>query len=248
MTGHTAVLQQCSAVTWGIFHTCHTGTAEHLDAGRAYLVTVIAINKKGASTAVYQTVETVQQPELQLVEEKIEQEPDIAESDLILGVGVGVGLCLVLLLLAGLWVRHWRCGRAGPGPPGDGGGIGPGHGQQLTRKSILKKQQSCDSSPDLIPHQDHENWNFLAGSKCNEMMQPEEFEESSDFNQKKSTATSLLSIKSNSRDGLLLLNSSETDLEEVGGLFPNKISTSTLKRGSSCKRTYLLKEKRESIV
>ena len=61
-------------------HTCHTGTAEHLDAGRAYLVTVIAINKKGASTAVYQTVETVQQPELQLVEEKIEQEPDIAES------------------------------------------------------------------------------------------------------------------------------------------------------------------------
>ena len=34
----------------------------------------------------------------------------------------------------------------------------------------------------------------------------------------------------------------------AGGLFPNKISTSTLKRGAACKRTFLLKEKRESIV
>ena len=44
---------------------------EHLDAGVAYIVAVIAINKKGASPAVYKTVETLQQPELQLIEEKI---------------------------------------------------------------------------------------------------------------------------------------------------------------------------------
>ena len=65
-------------------------------------------------------------------------------------------------------------------------------------------------------------------------------------------------MKSGSRDGLLLLTTSECDMDEVSGggsvgegagvLFPNKISTSTLKRGASCKRTFLLKEKRESIV
>ena len=65
-------------------------------------------------------------------------------------------------------------------------------------------------------------------------------------------------MKSGIRDGLLLLTTSECDMDEVSGegsvgegagvLFPNKISTSTLKRGASCKRTFLLKEKRESIV
>ena len=73
----------------------------------------------------------------------------------------------------------------------------------------------------------------------------------------------LFQLKSGSRDGLLLLSSvADCDLESEagggggggagegcgGGLFPNKISTSTLKRGAACKRTFLLKEKRESIV
>ena len=71
----------------------------------------------------------------------------------------------------------------------------------------------------------------------------------------------MFQLKSGSRDGLLLLSSvTDCDLESEagggggagegcgGGLFPNKISTSTLKRGAACKRTFLLKEKRESIV
>ena len=37
-------------------------------------------------------------------------------------------------------------------------------------------------------------------------------------------------------------------MEDPINVFPNKISSSTLKRGSSSKRTFLLKEKRESIV
>ena len=56
-------------------------------------------------------VETLQQPELQLVEEKIEVEDEGAQSELVLGVGAGVALCLVILLLVGLWVRHARCGQ-----------------------------------------------------------------------------------------------------------------------------------------
>ena len=141
---------------------------EHLEAGIAYSVTVIAINKKGASTAVYKTVETLQQPELQLVEEKIELEPDISQSDLILGVSAGVGLCVTLLLIVGFWVRHSRCGRTRQPSliqeyrqnTGGVGGSVDFHSQDqecmqsVQRKSILKKQHSCDTSPDLIPHQD----------------------------------------------------------------------------------------------
>ena len=63
-----------------------------------------------------------------------------------------------------------------------------------------------------------------------------------------STSLSNFQKKSSSRDGLLLLSSSDCDMEDPINVFPNKISTSTLKRGSSSKRTFLLKEKRESIV
>ena len=88
---------------------------ENLDAGKAYVVTVIAINKKGASPAVYQTVETLQQPELQLIEEKIPAQTELGESELVLGVGLGVGVALTLLLLLGVAVRHSSCGRAARG-------------------------------------------------------------------------------------------------------------------------------------
>ena len=53
--------------------------------------------------------------------------------------------------------------------------------------------------------------------------------------------------KNSSQDGLLL-HSEDCDMEDPSNVFPNKISSSTLKRGSSSKRTFLLKEKRESIV
>ena len=47
------------------------------------------------------------------------------------------------------------------------------------------------------------------------------------------------------KDGLPLHN----HMEDPVNVFPHKISTSTLKRGSTgSKRTFLLKEKRESIV
>ena len=58
---------------------------------------------------------------------------------------------------------------------------------------------------------------------------------------------SLLQIKAGSREGLLQ-HSSDCDMEDPINVFPNKISTSTLKRGASTQRTFLLKEKRESIV
>jgi len=235
---------------------------EHLEAGSAYSVTVIAINKKGPSTAVHKTVETLQQPELQKVEENIELEPDIEQSDLILGVSVGVGLCVTVLLIVGFWVRHSRCGRTRQPSliqeyrqnTGGVGGSVDFHSadqecmQSSHRKSILKKQHSCDTSPDLIPHQDQENWNFCAGSNCNELMKTEEFDDPSEFGHKESMGAQLLSKKSSSRDGLLLLSSSDCDMEDPINVFPNKISSSTLKRGSSSKRTFLLKEKRESIV
>ena len=79
------------------------------------MVTVIAINKKGASPAVYQTVETLQQPELQLIEEKIPAQTELGESELVLGVGLGVGVALSLLVLLGVAVRHSSCGRAARG-------------------------------------------------------------------------------------------------------------------------------------
>lgn len=107
-------------------------------------------------------VETLQQPELQLVEEKIETEEELAQSD------------LAILGLVGLWVRHSRCGQRTTQvcieyctvvksvlqeyrsqeqttSPGEGEG---GVHSECQRRSILKKQQSCDTSPDLIPHQD----------------------------------------------------------------------------------------------
>ena len=74
-------------------------------------MTVIAINKKGASPAVYQTVETLQQPELQLIEEKIPVQTELGDSELVVGVAGGVGLALTLLILLGLAVRHSSCGR-----------------------------------------------------------------------------------------------------------------------------------------
>jgi hypothetical protein len=82
-----------------------------LEAGKAYIATVTAINKKGASLSVHKMVETLQQPELQLVEEKIEVADELTQSDLVLGVGSGVGLCVTVLLVVGLWVRHAKCGQ-----------------------------------------------------------------------------------------------------------------------------------------
>ena len=76
---------------------------------------MIAINKKGASPAVYQTVETLQQPELQLIEEKIPAQTELGESELVLGVAVGVGVAVTLLVLLGVAVRHSSCGRAARG-------------------------------------------------------------------------------------------------------------------------------------
>ena len=104
---------------------------QELDAGQAYIATVTALNKKvgsywkkcskvttihktffqGASLSVYKMVETLQQPELQLVEEKIDEDEGLVQSDLVLGVGSGVGLCLTILLFVGIWVRRARCGR-----------------------------------------------------------------------------------------------------------------------------------------
>ena len=84
---------------------------EHLDAGVAYIVAVIAINKKGASPAVYKTVETLQQPELQLIEEKIPVQAEMADSELVLGVGVGVAVCVTVLIIVGVAIRHSSCGR-----------------------------------------------------------------------------------------------------------------------------------------
>ena len=94
---------------------CDGNFLENLDAGKAYVVTVIAINKKGASPAVYQTVETLQQPELQLIEEKIPVQTELGESELVVGVGVGVGVALTLLILLGVAVRHSSCGRTARG-------------------------------------------------------------------------------------------------------------------------------------
>ena len=88
---------------------------ENLSAGSAYLVAVIAINKKGASQAVYNTVETLQQPELQLIEEKIPVQAEMGDSELVVGVGLGVAVAVTSLLLLGLAVRHSSCGRAGGG-------------------------------------------------------------------------------------------------------------------------------------
>lgn len=227
---------------------------QELDAGQAYIATVTALNKKGASLSVYKMVETLQQPELQLVEEKIDEDEGLVQSDLVLGVGSGVGLCLTILLFVGIWVRRARCGRrteasllqeytVGQATAGDESCRRmDGH-----RKSILKKHQGSDSSPDLIPHVDQESWNFCAASPCNELMKTEDLEESCEFPHKESMSASLLSIKSSSREGLLQ-HSSDCDMEDPINVFPNKISTSTLKRGTSTQRTFLLKEKRESIV
>jgi len=219
-------------------------------------------------------VETLQQPELQLVEEKIEVADELTQSELVLGVGSGVGLCITVLLVVGLWVRHAKCGQrsetsllqeysVGPvtGAGEDGRLCSRGGGDGGHRKSILKKQQSCDSSPDLIPHSDQESWNFCAATPRKEVMKTDMLDDS---------------IKSSSRDGLLAhssgcdLNVDDDDdedgdldhplhikdglplhnhMEDPVNVFPHKISTSTLKRGSTgSKRTFLLKEKRESIV
>ena len=104
---------------------------DNLEPGVAYTVAVIAINKKGASPAVYNTVttnqssasllidqsqllfqvETLQQPELQLIEEKIPPvTSSMADQELVVGVGVGVGVCITVLVVVGLAVRRSSCG------------------------------------------------------------------------------------------------------------------------------------------
>ena len=67
----------------------------------------------------------------------------------------------------------------------------------------------------------------------------------------------IFQIKSDSRDGLLFLPP-DCDNDEISVQFPNtssatsQLSTSTLKRNNNtsagCKRSFLMKEKRESIV
>ena len=47
-------------------------------------------------------IDTLQQYELQLVEEKIKVVDEMGQSDLFLGVGSGVGLCLAILLVVSL--------------------------------------------------------------------------------------------------------------------------------------------------
>jgi len=231
---------------------------QHLEAGMAYIATVTALNKKGASLSVHKMVETLQKPELQLVEEKIEDAEELTQSDLVLGVGSGVGLCVTVLLVVGLWVRHAKCGQRteqtsllqeyGTGQVNSV----DDHGCRQSdshRKSILKKQQNCDSSPDLIPQSDQESWNFCAATPSKDLITKDDLEDSCDFIHDASTmSASLISIKSSSRD--VLLQHSTCDMDEAVNVFPTKISTSTLKRAGSTgnKRTFLLKEKRESIV
>ena len=131
-------------------------------------MTVIAINKKGASPAVYNTVETLQQPELQLIEEKIPVQAEMADGELVVGVGLGVGVAVTLLVLMGVAVRRSSCGRGRREYRGGGGGSEYCSGsesecmqsiQTIQRPclppGILKNKQNCDnSSPDLIPHHD----------------------------------------------------------------------------------------------
>jgi len=207
---------------------------------------------------VHKMVETLQKPELQLVEEKIEDAEELTQSDLVLGVGSGVGLCVTVLLVVGLWVRHAKCGQRteqtsllqeyGTGQVNSV----DDHGCRQSdshRKSILKKQQNCDSSPDLIPQSDQESWNFCAATPSKDLITKDDLEDSCDFIHDASTmSASLISIKSSSRD--VLLQHSTCDMDEAVNVFPTKISTSTLKRAGSTgnKRTFLLKEKRESIV
>ena len=72
---------------------------------------MFAINKKGSSPAVYNTVETLQRPELQLIEEKIPLQAEMSDNDLILGVSIGSGICLTLLIIVGVVVKRSSCGR-----------------------------------------------------------------------------------------------------------------------------------------
>lgn len=72
---------------------------------------MFAINKKGSSPAVYNTVETLQRPELQLIEEKIPLQAEMSDNELIMGVSVGTGICLTLLIIVGVVVRQSNCGR-----------------------------------------------------------------------------------------------------------------------------------------
>ena len=67
--------------------------------------------QKGASPAVHKNVETLQQPELQLIEEKIPEQLEMGENELVMGVGAGVASCITLLVIVGLIVRHSNCGR-----------------------------------------------------------------------------------------------------------------------------------------
>ena len=113
----------------------------------------------------YNTVETLQQPELQLIEEKIPVQAEMADSELVVGVGLGVGVAVSLLVLMGVAVRRSSCGR---GRREYRGGSEYCSGSEsecmqsihtIQRPSlppgILKNKQNCDNtSPDLIPHLD----------------------------------------------------------------------------------------------
>lgn len=71
---------------------------------------MFAINKKGSSPAVYNTVETLQRPELQLIEEKIPLQAEMSDNELILGVSIGTGICLTLLIIVGVVIKRSSCG------------------------------------------------------------------------------------------------------------------------------------------
>ena len=108
---------------------------DNLDAGVAYLVAVIAINKKGASPAVYNTVETLQRPELQLIEEKIPHEAEVRS-------------CLSIYLHIYLISTYLPAGGGGGAGAGGGGGGGCLHhaprGGRGRRETLqLWPQQRC---------------------------------------------------------------------------------------------------------
>ena len=134
---------------------------DNLTAGKSYMAEVISTNKKGGSVPKHHLVETLQQPEIQLVEEKLDQ-PDNVSWDLVTGISLGIVICLSLLIGATVAVKKCVARRRHASAqnhmevmvPGSTSIVGVSSPHKTSkRKGILKRHQSwdCDASPDLIP-------------------------------------------------------------------------------------------------
>ncbi|XP_023321524.1 Down syndrome cell adhesion molecule-like protein 1 homolog [Eurytemora carolleeae] len=127
---------------------------QNLLPGAAYLVTLTSVNKKGRSEPRHILVETLQQPEIQEVEEKRDGGAKRISWEIYAGIGTGIYVCVVFVLIVVFYLKR----RRNPNPSQ----------RDETNQGSKDATVTEEPSPDLIPRSDSECWEFGVQEKTRE--------------------------------------------------------------------------------